>query len=387
MGGKKVTEEEISRMNQLYNEGYSLAKIGRIIGRPDTTVSKYVEHEPGIKQNFYKQFSEEEFQEILDLYADRKWDEIFEKFPKLKNKKHKIYTLASDRKIGVNNYFWTQEDIDLLKENHGKKSYEELEKLLKYKYTKKAIGSKAKKLGLTESQDWTEEEIQIMLKYYSTIPKNEFQQMLPNRTENAIVGMGRKLGIKSYHYLQEKYSEEQKQFILDHYKYMTDQEMADILGKTPAGISAKRNELGIYYINREYRGYESVSKFLRGHIQNWKNRSMENCDYRCILTGCKEFKIHHIYSFNMIVKETFEILDEEGLLVSNCIDDYTKEELDYMLEIFSDVHEKYPLGVCLRDDIHNLFHKIYGSGGNTIEQWSRFKEDFLNHKYDDELAS
>ena len=53
-----------------------------------------------------------------------------------------------------------------------------------------------------------------------------------------------------------------------------------------------------------------------------------------------------------------------------------------MILLFQKTHDKYPLGVCVDLNIHKIFHKIYGSGGNTEEQWNRFVEDFNNHKYD-----
>lgn len=141
-----------------------------------------------------------------------------------------------------------------------------------------------------------------------------------------------------------------------------------------------------YKTNRDYSKYESISKFFRGHISEWKNESMKRCNYQCILTGSKDFAIHHLYGFNYIVKEVFEILDDKHFLKSENIEDYTKEELDYMLLIFKATHKKYPFGVCVRKDIHNLFHNIYGSGGNTEEQWNTFCNNFYKGLYDEEIA-
>ncbi|MGN1221727.1 MAG: hypothetical protein ACI4TT_00665, partial [Christensenellales bacterium] len=69
-------------------------------------------------------------------------------------------------------------------------------------------------------------------------------------------------------------------------------------------------------------------------------------------------------------------LDNMKMLKSNNIDDYSKNELDYILEIFLEKHNQYPLGVCIRKDIHDLFHKIYGSGGNTEIQWKNFINNY-----------
>jgi len=123
-----------------------------------------------------------------------------------------------------------------------------------------------------------------------------------------------------------------------------------------------------------------LAKLFRGHIQEWKTATMQNCDYKCVLTGSKDFSIHHLYGFNQILCEAFDIIKEEIELVSDNPEDYTKAQLDRMIEIFRNTHEKYPLGVCVRKDIHDLFHRIYGSGGNTPEQWDRFVDDYKNGK-------
>ena len=57
-----------------------------------------------------------------------------------------------------------------------------------------------------------------------------------------------------------------------------------------------------------------------------------------------------------------------------------------MIEIFNSIHDKYPLGVCVRKDIHKLFHQIYGAGGNTENQWNKFVEDFKNGVYKDRIS-
>ena len=107
---------------------------------------------------------------------------------------------------------------------------------------------------------------------------------------------------------------------------------------------------------------------------------MKTCNYQCILTGSKDFVIHHQYGFNKILEECFRLIEKEIELTSDNPSDYTKEQLDRMIEIFKEVHSKYPLGVCIRNDIHRLFHRIYGSGGNTPEQWDRFVDDYKNGK-------
>lgn len=57
-----------------------------------------------------------------------------------------------------------------------------------------------------------------------------------------------------------------------------------------------------------------------------------------------------------------------------------------MLDIFEKTHNKYPLGVCVREDIHSLFHRIYGAGGNNEQQWERFSRDLKTGKLDIEIC-
>ena len=245
-------------------------------------------------------------------------------------------------------------------------------------HTVRSISTKAIKLNLAQSREWTDKEVDIFKRYYSSVPYDEFKKLLPNRTYNSIVHMGQKLGIKSYNYLQEKYSDDQKQFIINNYKTMTDIELSEALDKPLSGIQEQRRKLGIYYLNKDYSGYDNLSKFFRGHIQDWKNASMKACNYQCILTGSKDFIIHHKYGFNKILQEAFEKMDEQNLLKSTNLSDYSFEELSSMLDIFQCIHNKYPLGVCIRKDIHDLFHQLYGSGGNTEEQWESFIAKYSN---------
>ena len=114
------------------------------------------------------------------------------------------------------------------------------------------------------------------------------------------------------------------------------------------------------------------------NITEWKKQSMEACGYKCVLTGKPFDDIHHKYSFNLILKETLntiEIDDRES------IDDYSDDELKYILETFRSIQNKYPLGVCLYRDVHKLFHKIYGYGNNTIEQWDEFEQNYKKGLY------
>ena len=51
------------------------------------------------------------------------------------------------------------------------------------------------------------------------------------------------------------------------------------------------------------------------------------------------------------------------------------DELDIILQQFYKVQSMYPLGICLKKNIHKEFHDIYGYGDNTPEQFEKFLEN------------
>lgn len=217
------------------------------------------------------------------------------------------------------------------------------------------------------------------------MPITDLLKLLPNRSYNSLINHAQSLGMVSKGYLDLIYTVEEEEFIRKNYGILTDKEIAKHLGRSLSGIQDKRRKLGLYYSAKDFSNYENIAKLLRGHLSSWKNDSIKRCNFRCILTGSHDFVVHHIYSFNKIFNEAMKCLEMEGYLLSNDIDDYTSDELDHIIAIFLNIHNKYPLGVCIRKDIHNLFHRIYGAGGNTEQQWNQFILNYKDGKYNDML--
>lgn len=382
----RISKELIQIMYEKYDSGMTIVDISKETNVHEETVRKYI-RKSGRKRrpSVEKRIGEEGIKQICDLYTQDKMKDIYELYPDLT--KQQIYTIASRHNAKKESYFWSQEETDFLVNNFGKLSYDQIADHFNNKHNANAISTKAIKLGLTSSQHWTKEEEDIIIKYYPYIPMEDVLKMLPRRSANGLKIHALKMGIKGLQYLSEKYSDEQKQFILDNYVLMSDEEIAKVLGKTPVGIKEQKRKLGIYQFNKEYQGYESLSKLLRGQISTWKRLSCEQCGYQCVLTGSKDFEIHHLYSFNKILQEAFEKCNEQGLLKSYNIEDYTKEELDVIIQLFLDIHETYPLGVCVEKDLHKLFHDIYGTGGNVPEQWDDFVDRYKKGEFNNVKAS
>lgn len=382
----KTSKELIQIMYEKYDSGMTIVDISKETGVGQDTVRKYI-RKSGRKRrpSIEKRIGEEGIKRICNLYTQDAMDEIRRLYPNLT--KQQIYSIASRHQAKNTNYFWSQEEVEFLINNFGVLSYDEIAAHFNNRHNAKAISTKAIKLGLTTSQHWTKEEEDIIIKYYPYISLNEVLQMLPRRSADGLKIHALKMGVKGLQYLSEKYSDKQKQFILDNYTLMSDEDIAKALNKTPKGIKEQKRKLGIYQFNKEYQGYENISKMFRGQIWTWKRLSCEQCNYQCVLTGSKDFEIHHLYSFNKILQETFGECDKLGLLKSQNVEDYSKEELDKIIQLFLNVHNKYPLGVCVDKKLHKLFHDIYGTGGNVPEQWNDFVNRYNSGEFSNVKAS
>ena len=78
---KKITEDKINKMIQLYKEGNNLTDISNILKIKDETISNYLDKygiRPKEKRNYKLSDSEKEI--ILSLYKDGNFEEIFSRF-------------------------------------------------------------------------------------------------------------------------------------------------------------------------------------------------------------------------------------------------------------------------------------------------------------------
>lgn len=383
---KVIGQDELNLYIDKYKNGTSIKELCSIYGRQDSTIINVLKR-VGVYIDKNSRWTEEEINILKEFYPISSIDTLISKLPR-HAKKQIIISKASKLGIKKNREnSWTAEEYEILKENYGKISSEKIYELLNGNHSTSAIRSKAQKSKLASDPFWTQDEDCLLKETYSNHSFSEILNLFPNKTAYAIMAHARKLNIKSQFRLSEEYSEEQISFIKKHWQDMNDFQIAECLGrKSPEGIRAKRVQFGLYKIKRDYSKYSNLDRFFRGHIQQWKTDSIKSCNYKCVLTESKDFAVHHLHGFNTILKEVYQELDDKQLLKSTNIEDYTKEELDIILNIFNTIHSKYPLGVCVRKDIHDLFHRIYGSGGNTETQWEKFCSDYKSGIYDLQIA-
>lgn len=143
------------------------------------------------------------------------------------------------------------------------------------------------------------------------------------------------------------------------------------------------NRCGKCYLESIYENAKSdIFVWLRLKIGTWRADSIKNSNYRCVITGDKFDDVHHLYSFNLIVKETIKTLNIDIL---ESISMYTEEERELLKNKCIELHYKYGLGVCLRKDIHKLFHHEYGVRNNTPKQFEEFKVRYNNGEFNNLL--
>ena len=126
-------------------------------------------------------------------------------------------------------------------------------------------------------------------------------------------------------------------------------------------------------------GISKISSHLREYIKPWNKDSMKYSDYKSVISE-KPFKhIHHVNkNFSEILELTFKISNIE---IKETIVEYTSEELEKLEKICLMLHYLFGPGVCLTDEEHKLFHKLYGKHDNTKEQFEEFKHRFQNGEF------
>jgi hypothetical protein len=120
-------------------------------------------------------------------------------------------------------------------------------------------------------------------------------------------------------------------------------------------------------------GISKIWVAARARLDPWTTQSLKACDYKCQITGRSDVQldVHHLTSFKIIAKEA---MAEFGIY-DDCY--YSKTYSDYGEEVLFrivDVNMKHGLGICLKKSIHIFYHKLYGHGNNTPEEFEEFKQ-------------
>lgn len=125
---------------------------------------------------------------------------------------------------------------------------------------------------------------------------------------------------------------------------------ADFISRYYRG--SKRYNYNPHLTDEERKNNESRHNCRK--YREWMSEVFEKHDYTCVITGIRgkgNLVAHHLDGWNWCIERRYD--------VSN--------------------------GVVLREEIHDLFHKVYGYGDNTEEQFNEFKERYLNNEFEKRL--
>lgn len=124
-------------------------------------------------------------------------------------------------------------------------------------------------------------------------------------------------------------------------------------------------------------GISMLDDDIRKSLSDWKNNIRKLYDHKCPITYKDKLDttVHHLYSLSLIYSD---VIGELGMSTKlhDTIRNNNLSEKDKQL-IISKVVEKHTnnIGILIDKDIHIAFHKQYGYGENTPEQFDEFLRD------------
>lgn len=289
-----------------------------------------------------------------------------------KNQKH-----YCSNECKINAMFWSEKDSNILIDNYKKMSYKEMSEnnIFSIHRTVDEIKRRAIYIGVTSSREWSDEEIDILKNNYDKISIKELMVMLPNRTKVSILRKACSYDLKSKFYLTHMYSDEENEYIRNNYLFKSNEEISRELNRSVQGIA---EHLLILDLHRptEIDNYKTLKKYIRTRLIPWRDKIRELNNYTCSLTGIRtNIVVHHIRSFNLLF---YEVIENLNFPIYDDISQYNQSQLDEFLNEFINVQENYKSYVCINEEIHKLFHKEYGYGDNTLEQWNEFVNKYYN---------
>lgn len=231
--------------------------------------------------------------------------------------------------------------------------------------TLSSVLNRVNSLGLRTRENWSDEDDQFLIENYYTMTTAELAEKL-GRTSEAVYNRIRKFGLRGAP--MSMYTDTDKRYVAEHYLTMSDDEIGAVLHRRGQNIKEFRRKFGLYKPKPENVIY-SFQQYIHRHNNEWKGLSAKKCDYKCVISGGVFHAIHHLYGRSLIVKEVLENHPEyKGVNINEVSDD----EKQSILKLYMEVQSKYPLGVCLREDYHIQFHRMYGYGNNTPDQFYEY---------------
>lgn len=272
---------------------------------------------------------------------------------------------------------WSEEDKEILRKWYGIKSNYEISQMLSKDYSAAAVKSAANRYGIKIRERWTDEEKEYVRTHYENTPFEVIQSHLSNRSKFAIMGVAHLLNLKSYSYYNSIWSDEDEKTLIELYPTTKTRDLAKRLHKSKNAVVQHANVLGIFKDKRVGECYTSLATYIRGQNAAYHLRKLKDNNFVCQITGKeRDVVLHHIYGFSLILAEALEITN---IPVKTYFSEYTIEELREIYDVFAELQDFYDNTICIHKDVHVKFHNEYGYGNNTPAQWTEFLNKYYNN--------
>lgn len=364
---KKLTEEQLNKVIELYQSGMSINKMKDELHISSTILSRelkaagieVIKNRPG--------YTKEDIEFLREYYPVGDWDKIFERFKGYK--KDTIIHIASKYKIRSDT-FWSEEDIQIIKDNMYKLSWRKIKPLLNSKRSCQSIQTFAfKRLGYVSNCEWTEKDIEFLRNNYDKMTIDGLCIALPNHPRSSIYSQAFKLGLKTKERIL--WTDKEVEFLKNNYMKMSNEELASHLpGRTATAIQAKLGNLSLYRNRLEESEilFNKWKRYLRGWIRIWIFDIYERDGHKCVFTGNTEIAAHHIIGFDILVGDFLEKNNYENINV----EELSTEEKKRIGKDFKMYHNEYAKGITISKNVHRIYHQIYGRNNANEKDFQEF---------------
>ena len=130
-------------------------------------------------------------------------------------------------------------------------------------------------------------------------------------------------------------------------------------------------------------GITPLVRNMRSKVDKWKFEKMKKSNFKCEITGKNgKLVVHHVENFHKLLENSLKI---NNLEVKPIISDYTSDELINIEKELIKLHEQVEYSVMI-EELHILFHKLYGKKNNNKYQFIEFKNRYYNYELDKYLT-
>lgn len=341
------------------------------------TKSSIVHKANRIGLNRMKDFSREDDAWLIDNFSEATNEELTKKFSDFSLIKILNHANFLGLKRDPSFHVFTKDDDEILRKYFGKIDTKDI--CLKYLPGVKigSIYARAKRLGLPVGVFWTEEMDKILIENYTTMRMKPLVALLGVKSSTPVYNRMKQLGLKNKFH-QRKWTEEDDLFLENNFRNKSDAEIAVILNRTEKAILTRRKTKKLAKTIEETH-YTDFRKLCYANSEKWRQEIRENFNNKCFLTDDYDCDIHHITGVSIIIEEC---LKETGISLNTDPNVLSNEERNRFLCLFLEKQSNNK-SILISKSIHTLFHKKYGFGNNTKEQFLEFVKENYESKIED----